>query len=69
MDGPCPRLATVGEIARRLGRPTHRIEYLIRTRRIAPRARVANLRVFGPAEVAYLASELRRIEADRRSRP
>lgn len=69
MDGPCPRLATVGEIARRLGRPTHRIEYLIRTRRIAPRARVANLRVFGPAEVDYLASELRRIEAERGPRP
>jgi hypothetical protein len=69
MDGPCLCLATVGEIARRLGRPTHRIEYIIRTRRIAPRARVGNLRVFGPADVAYIASELSRIEAERRPRP
>ncbi len=69
MGGPCPRLATVGEIAKRLGRSTHRIQYLIRTRRIAPRARVANLRVFGSADIEYLAAELRRIEAERGPKP
>ena len=65
MNDPCPRLATTGEIARLLGRPIHRVEYVVRTRGVRPSARVGNLRVFSPADVDYIAAELARIEADR----
>jgi DNA-binding transcriptional MerR regulator len=54
---------TVGEIARRLGVPLHRIEYVVRARRIAPSGRAGNARVFTEADVARIASELRRIES------
>ena len=37
---------TVGEIAKRLRWPIHRVEYLIRSRGIKPTMRVGNLRVF-----------------------
>ena len=65
MIDPCPRLATTGEIAKILGRPTHKVEYVVRTRGIRPSARVGNLRVFSQADVDYVAAELKRIEADR----
>jgi hypothetical protein len=34
MPFPAPPLPTVGEIARQLGQPVHRIEYVIRSRLI-----------------------------------
>jgi DNA-binding transcriptional MerR regulator len=37
---------TIGEIARRLAWPTHRVDYLIRSRGIEPEMRAGNLRVF-----------------------
>ena len=58
-------LPTVGEIARRLGEPIHRIEYVIRSRRITPRKRAGNARVFGEDSVELIANELRRIDACR----
>lgn len=57
---------TVGEIARRLGEPIHRIEYIIRARNIAPIVRAGNVRVFSDANVDRIASELRRINNDKR---
>ena len=60
-----PTLATVGEIARQLGQPIHRVEYVIRARDIHPESRAGNCRVFSPASVARIASELRRIDAER----
>ncbi len=56
---------TVGEIARLLGQPLHRIEYCIRSRAIEPLATAGNARVFTDADVSYIASELRRIDSER----
>jgi hypothetical protein len=54
-------MPTVGEIARRLGEPVHRIEYIIRSRGIRPRGVAGNCRVFAVADVQRIASELRGI--------
>ena len=51
-------LLTVGEIARRLQQPIHRIEYLIRTRKIVPTSVAGNARVFTEADVAFLESTI-----------
>jgi DNA-binding transcriptional MerR regulator len=56
---------TVGEIARRLSVPIHKVEYVIRARGIVPVAWAGNARVFGEADVQRIASELRRIEDER----
>lgn len=58
-------LLTVGELARRLGRPVHAIEYLIRSRRIEPCGWAGNARVFSEADAAFIAAELRRIAQQR----
>jgi hypothetical protein len=63
MPDPIPnRQPTVGEIARRLGQPVHRVEYLIKARGIQPCGRAGNCRVFSEADVTRIAGELRRIE-------
>jgi hypothetical protein len=54
-------LPTTGEIARRLGQPIHRIEYVIRARRILPCGWAGNARVFPEDAIEIIASELRRI--------
>ena len=54
---------TVGSIARRLGEPIHRVEYIIRSRNIQPSGRAGNCRVFTDADIAYIAAEFRRIDA------
>ena len=56
---------TVGEIARWLGVPVHRIEYLVRARGIEPSGWAGHARVFSEAEVERIASELRRIDEDK----
>jgi hypothetical protein len=60
-----PNVPTVGEIARRLGVPLHRVEYVIRSRRIEPTGKAGNAYVYSDADVDRIASELRRIERDR----
>lgn len=65
MPDPVPSLATVGDIARRLGEPVHRIVYVIKTRKLAPAGWAGNARVFREADVDYIASELRRLAAER----
>jgi hypothetical protein len=60
-------MPTIGEIARRLGAPTHRIEYVIRARRIEPCGRAGNARVFDEASVAVIGAELKRIEEAKES--
>jgi hypothetical protein len=55
-------LPTVGEIARRLGQPIHRIEYIIRSRRIEPCGRAGNSRVFSEDSVAAIAAALAAID-------
>lgn len=58
-------LLTVGEIARRLGQEIHRVEYVIRSRGIQPAGWAGHARVFRDADLAFIASELRRIADDR----
>jgi hypothetical protein len=58
-------LLTVGEIARRLSQPLHRIEYVIRSRHIRPVGWAGHARVFRDADLDRIASELRRIANDR----
>jgi DNA-binding transcriptional MerR regulator len=55
-------LPTVGEIARRLDAPTHRIQYILRTRAIRPSGIAGNSRVYTEADVERIATELRAIE-------
>lgn len=65
MSVSTPSVPTVGEIARRLGAPVHKIEYVIRARGIKPIGWAANLRIFSEADVARIGSELRRIDSER----
>jgi hypothetical protein len=58
-------LPTVGEISRRLGVPFHRVEYVIRSRSLQPSGWAGNARVFTEADVTRIASELRRIDAEK----
>ena len=60
-----PNLPTVGEIVRRTGAPIHRIEYIVRTRNIQPSGRAGHVRIFTEADVELIASELRRIDAEK----
>lgn len=56
---------TVGEIARRLGVPVHKVEYVVRARGIVPVAWAGNARVFAESDVARIASELARIDEEK----
>lgn len=69
MSTPTPAAPTVGVIARRLGVPLHRVEYVIRSREIQPVSVAGNARIFAESDVAFIASELRRIEQERGERP
>jgi len=60
-----PAAATVGEIARRLAAPVHRVEYIIRTRGLRPGSRAGRAGIYDDADVQYIAAELRRIAAER----
>ena len=60
-----PALPTVGEIARRLREPLHRVEYVIRSRDITPVGRAGNSYVYDDAAVSWIRAELRRITAER----
>jgi hypothetical protein len=65
MPQTIPSVPTVGEIARRLGVPLHRVEYVIRSRNLHPCGLAGHARVFTEADVAHIASELRRMDDDR----
>ena len=58
-------LPTVGEIARRLSEPIHRVEYVIRSRGILPESKAGSARVFSETAICRIASELRRMDADK----
>jgi hypothetical protein len=62
MPAEIPSLLTVGQIAKQLGVDTHRVAYVIRSRRIQPCGRAGIFRVFDDPAVARIASELRRIQ-------
>ncbi len=59
-----PILNTTGRIARRLGVPLHRVDYVIKTRpHIAPSAFAGRLRLFDAKAVAFIRHELSAIDA------
>ncbi len=60
------KLLTVGEIARRLGCPIHKILYLIQSRQIVPIQRAGALRVFDDSVLDLIRSEM---AIDRRHHP
>lgn len=64
-----PVPTAIGEIARRLQAPLHRVEYVIRSRGILPIARAGNARLFTEENVSQIRSELERIDADRQTEP
>lgn len=51
IETPVTPLMTVGQIARLLKQPPHRITYVISSRRIKESARAGRLRVFGTEAV------------------
>jgi hypothetical protein len=54
------QLVTVGDIARRLGVPTHRVQYVILARGIKPAGRAGVLRLFDAEAVERIAAALRK---------
>jgi len=62
MTSHVPPFPTVGEIARRLSVPVHRIVYVLRSRDIPPAGRAGNARVFRDTDVAVIEAEIRRID-------
>ena len=56
---------TIGEIARRLGAPIHRIEYIISSRGLKATLRAGHIRVFTKSDLQLIESILRRMNADR----
>ena len=53
---------TVGEIAKRLDCPIHKVEYLISSRNINPVERAGNLRIFANDVVEILRDEIKQGE-------
>jgi hypothetical protein len=67
MQGTIPRLITIGVIAAELGKPPHRIEYVLRTRpHIRPAAYAGTVRLFDRNAVALVKHELDQIAARQR---
>lgn len=62
MSTSTPTMSTVGEIARRLVVPVHRIEYIIRARNIQPCGWAGNARVFPEDAVKAIAAELHQVD-------
>lgn len=62
-------LHTVAEISRQLGVPPHRIEYVIRSRRIRPVRRAGNARLFDDAAIDEVRGCLSVIDARREPFP
>ena len=60
------KLHTVGDVARILGTPIHRVEYILKTRpQIRPVGRVGIARVYDDAAVELLRAGLQEIECRR----
>ena len=55
---------TIGEIARRLNVPIHRVEYTVRSRNIQPISTAGNLRIFDVAAIDHVAAIL--LEMDKK---
>ena len=67
MTGSIPRLATIGEVAKLLQVPLHRVAYVLRSRpHIRPRARAGCARCFDDNGIAQIQHELSNIDTRRR---
>lgn len=64
-DPSPPRLDTPGQIGRKLGVPTHRIQYVIARRGIRPSAYAGRLRLFDREAVARIRHAINAIDAKR----
>ncbi len=60
-------ILTVGQIARRLNEPLHRIEYAIKSRNIQPVAIAGNARVFESEDLDRISAALREMDSRRDS--
>ena len=58
-------ITSLGEMARRLNVPLHRVEYVVRSRRIAPLLKAGGRNFYSEASVQRIAAELRRIDGDK----
>jgi len=58
---------TIGAIARELGEPIHRVQYVIRTRGIDPEVMAGNIRVFADDVVERVADILQEIDRQKPS--
>jgi hypothetical protein len=54
---------TVGEVARRLNAPLHKVNYVVRTRGIRPAATAGAYRLFTVEQVAKIGEALAEIDA------
>lgn len=61
-------LLCLGDLARRVNRPQHAVEYAMRTRKIKPSAIVGGKRLFEPRHEQELRAAFIEIDARRRSR-
>ncbi len=59
-------MVTVSEIAKRLGVPTYRVDFYLRTRNVKPVTRVANIRLFDEQVVLEVAAMLAASRHNRR---
>ena len=54
------QLLTIGEIARRLKQPVHRVRYIVESRNIEAAGRVGNTRVYLENTVQQIANHMQR---------
>lgn len=59
------QIASLGEIARRLDVPIHRVEYVVRTRNIEPTLIAGGRHFYSVASVQRIGSEINRIAEER----
>jgi len=65
MSAQAPVIHSVGTLARLFRVSVYRIQYVIRSRGIAPTGVAGNVRLFDEAAAQRIGSELRRIAAER----
>lgn len=58
-------ISSLGEIARSLNEPLHRVDYVVRTRNIEPLIVAGGRNFYSEASVQRIKSELRRIDQQR----
>jgi hypothetical protein len=63
--GTVPTLRTPGVVARELGAPLHRVQYILRSRGIAPAARAGRLRLLDAKGVGAIREALAGMDARR----